>query len=165
MTTLISRPASQRSPGPLCTTGDRTAALGKEKTMTEPMYKADFRIPVIPPTSGERELAREIKELWTLLQDHERERQFTDAELMGMNPFLGEKLYCMKELLAMCGRGEQWPAFLRRRGIPQVTAEQLIAEQEAGVGYPNAPQPTSDSQCTHPALPATLNPTSAQPPK
>jgi hypothetical protein len=99
--------------------------------MTAPMCKGDFPIPVTPPTSGERRLAREIRGLWTLLRDQERKRQFTEPELAGMRSFLGEKLYCMKELLAMCGRGEQWPAFLQRRGIPRLTAEQWVLEQEA----------------------------------
>jgi hypothetical protein len=103
--------------------------LGKENTLTALMCKADFRIPVTPPTSGERALTRQIKELWTLLQDHES--QFTGPELEGMRSFLGEKLYGMKSLLAMCGRGEQWAAFLQRRGIPLLTAEQWVTEQEA----------------------------------
>jgi hypothetical protein len=157
---LAAQPASQRSTGPLCPTGDRDGRSGKENTMTAPTCKADFRIPVTPPTSGERRLAREIKELWIHVQDREREKQFTDAELEGMRSFLGEKLYCMQDLLAMCGRGEQWPRFLHRRRIPQLTAEQLIAEH-AVASSPN--HPTSDSQCIHAALPPTLNPTSAQP--
>jgi hypothetical protein len=98
--------------------------------MTAPTYKADFRIPVTPPTAGERALAREIKELWTLLQDHERER-LTEPELEGRRPFLGEKLSGMKDLLIMCGRGEQGPGFLQRRRIPRETAEEWILEQEA----------------------------------
>jgi hypothetical protein len=61
------------------------------------------------------------------VQDHEREKQFTDAELEGMRCYLGEKLSGMKELLLMCGRAEQWPGFLHRHRIPQLTAEQLIA--------------------------------------
>jgi hypothetical protein len=128
------------------------------------MCKADFPIPVTPPTSGERALARQIKELWTHVQDREREKQFIEAELEGMWFYLGEKLSGMKNLLAMCGRGDQWPAFLHRRRIPQLTAERLIADQKAGAGYPNPPHPTSDSQCSRPAIPTTLNPTSAQPP-
>jgi hypothetical protein len=121
--------------------------------MTAPICKADFRIPFLPPTSSERILAREIKELWVHVQDRERQKQFIDAELEGMKPYLGEKLLGMKELLGLCGRSEQWPAFLHRRRIPQLTAEQLIAEH-AGVSSPT--HPTSDSQCIH-------NPTSAQP--
>jgi hypothetical protein len=47
-----------------------------------------------------------------------------------MRFYLGEKLYCMKELLAMCGRSEQWPAFLQKRGILLTIATQLVNEQE-----------------------------------
>jgi hypothetical protein len=67
--------------------------LGKENTVTAIMYRTDSRIPVTPPTSGERALAREIRGLWTLLRDQERKRQFTEPELAGMTSFLGEKLY------------------------------------------------------------------------
>jgi hypothetical protein len=49
----------------------------------------------------------------------------------GLRFLLGQKLYGMKSLLAMCGRGEQWPAFLQRRRIPRLTAEQWVTEQEA----------------------------------
>jgi hypothetical protein len=99
--------------------------------MTVLMHGTDLQIPVVPPTRAERALARQIKELWTLLQEREWEKHLNEPELIGVRFYLGEKLLGMKELLGLCGRSEQWPIFLRRRRIPQAAAEQLISEQEA----------------------------------
>jgi hypothetical protein len=115
-------------------------------TSSSPTVHRFSDFPVVPTTSGERAFSRQIRELWIHVQDHEREKQFTDAELEGMRCYLGEKLSGMKELLLMCGRAEQWSGFLHRHRIPQLPAEQLIAEQEAGG---RLPQPT----VTRPVLP------------
>jgi hypothetical protein len=42
--------------------------------MNVPMLKADSNVPIVTPTSGERALAREIKQLWDLLRDPETDR-------------------------------------------------------------------------------------------
>jgi hypothetical protein len=62
-------------------------------TSTSPTPNQFAHFPVVPATSGERAFSRQIRELWTHLQDHERQRQFTEPELEGMRSFLGEKLY------------------------------------------------------------------------
>jgi hypothetical protein len=107
--------------------------------MTTAENEADIEIPVLPQTEGERTAAREIRKLWSLYQEKERQLRLTKIELEGLQFMLGERLSGMKSLLGMCGREEQWPRFLDRSRIPCTIAENCILEHEAGsVGLPAA---------------------------
>jgi hypothetical protein len=108
-------------------------ALENGEHMTAAVNEADLEVPVLPPTEGERRTAREVRKLWTLYQEKERQLQLTKIELEGLRFMLGEKLWGMKTLLGMCGRGEQWSAFLEKRGIPHQLGHKCVLEQEAAV--------------------------------
>jgi hypothetical protein len=51
-----------------------------------------YRRGVLPSVSAERALSRQIRELWTHLEDRKRQKQVIDAELGGMRFYLGEQL-------------------------------------------------------------------------
>jgi hypothetical protein len=101
--------------------------------MTTALKEADLEIPALPPTEGERATAREIKKRWNVYQEKEKQLQLMEIELEGLRFMLGEKLWGMKTLLAMCGRGKQWARFLEKCGIPYTVGEKCILEQEAAV--------------------------------
>jgi hypothetical protein len=101
--------------------------------MTTTLKEADLEIPALPPTEGERATAREIKQRWKFYQEKERQLQLMEIELEGLRFMLGEKLWGMKTLLAICGRGEQWATFLEKCGIPHQLGDKCVLEQEAGV--------------------------------
>jgi len=101
--------------------------------MTTTVKEADLEIAVLPQAEGERMAAREVRKLWNLYQEKERHLQLTDIELDGLRFMLGERLWGMKTLLSMCGRGKQWAAFLEKCGIPHQLGHKCVLEQEAAV--------------------------------
>jgi hypothetical protein len=79
-------------------------------------------------TEVEGKLTSEIRALWSAHRIGKATVKRTKEELKTLRLDLGGKLYEMKVLLARCGRGGGWAAYLRSQDLPRATAERYIKQ-------------------------------------
>lgn len=79
-------------------------------------------------------LGWEIRKLWAVHQQYEADVKVERSKLLEVGSSLGELLYAMKRLLAICGRAGRWSAFLRENRIGRASADRLVSKFAAAKG-------------------------------
>ena len=75
----------------------------------------------------EQQVSTDISDLWNWHVRAQNTVATTSEEIRAIRQALGERLHEMKQILARPGRNGQWSSFLQKHGIPQSTADRLVA--------------------------------------